>query len=114
VKRILFVDDEPKVLDGLRRMLYPYRNDWQMVFVSSAAEALLFRLFHEDGVRAHAPHRLAARCRCSRQRVETVLRALKPDELDDMKIGGRITVTCEFCSTVYAFDDEALEALAVS
>ena len=40
MKRILFVDDEPKVLDGLRRMLYPYRNDWHMVFVSSAAEAL--------------------------------------------------------------------------
>ncbi len=40
MKRILFVDDEPKVLDGLRRMLYPYRNEWQMVFVNSAAEAL--------------------------------------------------------------------------
>ena len=40
MKRILFVDDEPKVLDGLKRMLYSYRNDWQMVFVSSAAEAL--------------------------------------------------------------------------
>ena len=40
MKRILFVDDEPKVLDGLRRMLYPYRNEWHMVFVSSAAEAL--------------------------------------------------------------------------
>lgn len=40
MKRILFVDDEPKVLDGLRRMLYAYRNDWHMVFVSSAAEAL--------------------------------------------------------------------------
>lgn len=40
MKRILFVDDEPKVLDGLKRMLYPYRNEWQMVFVSSANEAL--------------------------------------------------------------------------
>ena len=40
MKRILFVDDEPRVLDGLRRMLYPYRNEWQMVFVTSASEAL--------------------------------------------------------------------------
>ncbi len=40
MKRILFVDDEPRVLDGLRRMLYPYRGDWDMVFVSSGAEAL--------------------------------------------------------------------------
>jgi molecular chaperone Hsp33 len=86
----------------------------ELVDAKLAAEALLFRLFHEDGVRAHAPHHLVARCRCSRQRVETVLRALQPDELDDMKVDGRITVTCEFCSTVYAFDDDALEALSVS
>jgi redox-regulated HSP33 family molecular chaperone len=29
-----------------------------------------------------------------------------------MKIDGRITVTCEFCSTLYEFDAGALEALA--
>ncbi len=40
MKRILFVDDEPRVLEGMKRMLYPYRNDWDMVFVSSGAEAL--------------------------------------------------------------------------
>jgi HD-like signal output (HDOD) protein len=40
MKRILFVDDEPKVLEGLRRMLYAYRNDWEMVFVGSGHEAL--------------------------------------------------------------------------
>lgn len=40
MKRILFVDDEPKVLDGLRRMLYAYRHEWDMLFVSSAREAL--------------------------------------------------------------------------
>ena len=40
MKRILFVDDEPNVLDGLKRMLYAFRNDWDMVFVSSGQEAL--------------------------------------------------------------------------
>jgi len=40
MKRILFVDDEPLVLEGLKRMLYPYRSDWEMVFVSSGQEAL--------------------------------------------------------------------------
>ena len=76
-----------------------------------APEALLFRLFHEDGVRVHAPHPLEARCRCSRRRVETMLRALAPTEIEEMKIDGRIHVTCEFCSTVYAFDAEAIAAL---
>ena len=40
MKRILFVDDEPRVLDGLQRMLRPYGKDWEMAFVSSAAAAL--------------------------------------------------------------------------
>ncbi|TVM15170.1 two-component system response regulator [Oceanidesulfovibrio indonesiensis] len=38
--RILFVDDEIKVLEGLRRMLRPYRNQWAMAFVESGQQAL--------------------------------------------------------------------------
>ena len=40
MKRILFVDDEPNVLAGLRRMLRPMRTDWYMAFVESGHEAL--------------------------------------------------------------------------
>jgi redox-regulated HSP33 family molecular chaperone len=36
---------------------------------------------------------------------------LKPDEIADMKVDGKITVTCEFCSTVYDFGDETLDTL---
>jgi len=39
-KRILFVDDEEMVLNGLKRMLRPYRDEWDMVFVDSGAKAL--------------------------------------------------------------------------
>jgi putative nucleotidyltransferase with HDIG domain len=46
VKQLLFVDDEPKVLDGLRRMLHPLRREWQMSFVCGAREAL--RLLDEQ------------------------------------------------------------------
>ena len=40
MKRILFVDDEPNVLGGLRRMLHPLRDRWRMVFAGSGREAL--------------------------------------------------------------------------
>ncbi len=40
MKRILFVDDEPKILEGLQRMLRPMRKEWDMVFANSGAEAL--------------------------------------------------------------------------
>jgi HD-like signal output (HDOD) protein/CheY-like chemotaxis protein len=40
MQRILFVDDEPKVLDGLKRMLHGMRREWEMVFATSGQEAL--------------------------------------------------------------------------
>jgi len=39
-KQILFVDDEPKILAGLRRMLHGFRREWEMEFAPSASEAL--------------------------------------------------------------------------
>ena len=40
MKRVLFVDDEPNVLDGYKRMLHPLRKEWTMVFATSGREAL--------------------------------------------------------------------------
>ena len=39
-RRILFVDDEAMILQGLQRMLRCMREEWEMEFVSSGAEAL--------------------------------------------------------------------------
>jgi len=39
-RRLLFVDDEPLVLQGLRRTLRPMREEWQMNFVESGEQAL--------------------------------------------------------------------------
>ena len=39
-RRILFVDDEPMVLNGLQRTLRKIRRDWDMTFVGSGREAL--------------------------------------------------------------------------
>ncbi len=38
--KILFVDDEPMMLEGLRRMLRPMRQEWEMSFAGGGAEAL--------------------------------------------------------------------------
>ena len=40
MKRILFVDDDSNILDGIRRMLHPQRNRWEMHFASSGEIAL--------------------------------------------------------------------------
>lgn len=40
MKRVLFVDDEPMILDGLRNVLRKQRSRWDMVFVESGEAAL--------------------------------------------------------------------------
>jgi len=40
MKRILFVDDDPNVLEGLERMLFPLRKEWHMAFAPSGQAAL--------------------------------------------------------------------------
>ena len=39
-KRIIFVDDEPNILQGLQRLLRNHRKEWDMHFVTSGGEAL--------------------------------------------------------------------------
>ena len=72
---------------------------------------LLYRLFHEDGVRVFTPTALAMRCRCSRARVVRVLRSFPRSEIESMKIDGCVRVTCEFCNSKYVFDDAAMDAI---
>ncbi|MEO1320290.1 MAG: response regulator [Pseudomonadota bacterium] len=40
MKRIVFVDDEQNILQGLRRMLRPMRHEWEMHFADGADAAL--------------------------------------------------------------------------
>jgi molecular chaperone Hsp33 len=74
-------------------------------------ERLLLRLFHEEGVRVGDETPVAARCRCSRERIVGFLRGFTPDDLADMReADGAIGVTCEFCSTQYRIVDADLTA----
>ncbi len=42
MKSLLFVDDEPRILQGLQRQLYSMRHEWKMTFVDSGTKALEF------------------------------------------------------------------------
>ena len=69
------------------------------------SETLLYRLFHEDGVRLEAAQPLEARCRCSPDRIATVLDSFSAEERAEMvEPDGRIHVTCEYCARVYALE----------
>jgi molecular chaperone Hsp33 len=73
-------------------------------------EMLLYRLFHEDGVRLFTAKPLRAFCRCSEGGVRGMLRSFPAEEWRDMaEADGQIHVTCEYCSRVYAVTPESLE-----
>jgi len=40
MRRVLFVDDEPRILEGLRRMLRPQRHEWEVAFAPGGEAAL--------------------------------------------------------------------------
>lgn len=73
-------------------------EDHELVDPILSSERLLYRLFHERGVNVYQPQMLRDACRCSRERIESMLRSFTPTERHDM-IGadGKIGVTCEFC-----------------
>jgi molecular chaperone Hsp33 len=75
---------------------------------------LLYRLFSEDDVRMFESTPVFFRCRCSRERVENMLRALGRDEVDSMvEEFGQVEVRCEFCSRAYRLDAVDCAALFV-
>jgi molecular chaperone Hsp33 len=91
------------------RMLAATVEDHELTDPTLSPEELLYRLFHEEGVRVMPKREIAAECRCSRERVLTFLKGFGADELSDMREpDGRIGVTCEFCSTKYRFAAEDL------
>ncbi len=72
-----------------------------------SSQTLLFRLFHEDGVRVFEAKPLRAFCRCSEDRIRNVLASFDVGEQDDMiEPDGKIHVTCEYCSKVYRLAPE--------
>ncbi len=96
-------------------------DSWRraMVLMSTATAAelvdpglsphrLLFRLFHDEGVRVFETHPVEARCRCSRERIGRILRSFPAEDIEEMRQDQVTTVTCEFCNTRYDFAGEEL------
>jgi len=85
------------------RSLVSTVEDVELIDPNVSAERLLYRLFHEPGVRVFRDRPLAAVCSCSRENVTNMLKSFSPDDRDHMVENGVITVTCEFCSSTYVF-----------
>jgi len=102
------------VEDGWRRamVLMSSATPGELVDPQLSPHRLLFRLFHDEGVRVYPTHPIEARCRCSEERIGRILRSFPADDIEDMRKDEVITVTCEFCNTSYDFAGEDFAPLA--
>ncbi|KQP80516.1 Hsp33 family molecular chaperone [Methylobacterium sp. Leaf117] len=93
------------------RSLVSTIEDHELVDPEVSAERLLYRLFHERGVRVFEAQGVREQCRCSPERVMGMITSFSPQERRDMIADdGRIGITCEFCSRRYDLDPAAVEA----
>lgn len=84
------------------RALVETVEDHELIDPMLTSEELLYRLFHERGVRVFESQTLLDRCRCSRDRIVGMIGKFSEEERRHMIADdGAITVTCEFCSTHY-------------
>jgi molecular chaperone Hsp33 len=72
-------------------------------------ERLIYRLFHERGVRVFGGVDLAAECTCSENKITDMLKSFPAEDRADMVEDGRIGVTCEFCNRTYVVDPATLD-----
>jgi len=73
------------------------------------AERLLYRLFHEQGVRVYEGVNVIDNCSCSREKIKSILDGFTAEEIKESTEDGVIRVNCEFCSKEYLFDPREFE-----
>lgn len=91
------------------RALFATLADDELIDPTIAPQTLLYRLFHEDGVRLEGAQPLKAVCRCSQDRIATMLLSFpEADRVEMIEDDGKIHVTCEYCSTQYEIEPESV------
>jgi molecular chaperone Hsp33 len=99
-------DVEPGIEDWTRSaMLLSTCSEGEILSPVLHSADVLYRLFHEDGVRIYSPTHIRFKCRCNKEKVIDILRTIPRPELEEVcEKEGKVTITCEFCSEKYFFN----------
>src|SRR6187431_1093357 len=80
------IDEDDAWVEG--RSMIETVEDLELLDPSLSSERLVYRLFHERGVRVFKSVPIVARCSCSRDGVEAMLRSFSQDDRDHMVENG--------------------------
>ena len=84
------------------RALFETLGEEELTDFDLPADRLLFRLFHEDGVRLSAAKQIHKLCRCTQERVEGLVQSFTDEEQSEMlEADGKVHITCEYCSKTF-------------
>lgn len=100
------LDDKSDEWDHASALLATVQGD-ELLDPALDLNALLHRLFHENGVWVYEPLPLEAKCRCSREKIEHTLKGMERAALEEMVVDGKIEVDCQFCNSkeLFTLDD---------
>lgn len=75
------------------------------------AEALLYRLYHQEKVSLFEPQNVSYQCGCSSNKCLSAIAQIDPSELKSILAEqGKMSMTCDYCLTTYDFFDEQLKS----
>jgi len=78
---------------------------------SLQAEALLYRLYHQEKVSLFEPQAVSYQCGCSSNKCLTAIAQVEPSEIEAILTEqGKISMTCDYCLTTYEFFAEQLKS----
>jgi molecular chaperone Hsp33 len=83
----------------------------ELLDAAATPSEILYRLYHEDGVRLYRARPVRHACRCSEKKVTRALRSFPKSEIAAMAVDGVVDVTCEFCGVHYRFDEAGLDRM---
>ena len=104
VQRVAADDARGETDDAWREAeaLFATLTDGELADPDLTMPDLLYRLFHEQGVRMEAPQRLDDRCTCNEARLVQTLKGMADESLRELaEEDGTLSIDCQFCNRHY-------------
>lgn len=92
------------------QVLFDTLEDDELLDPGVTSSKLLYRLFHEEGVRLQPAKPVAKRCTCERERLARILAGFPAGDREDMVKDGAVVMTCEYCNRDWRFTDAEIDA----
>ncbi|MEM7739930.1 MAG: Hsp33 family molecular chaperone [Pseudomonadota bacterium] len=100
---VILADDDQDAWNRAAILLETIKPD-ELLDPTISAHQILYRLYHEDGVRVFDPSTVHFSCTCNRGKIASVLSQYTRADIEDMIEDGAVEVSCDFCRTKYRFE----------